>query len=154
MKFHKIYNHNQYGIINDIHIQNHIHNRIPIHIHVLIHKCIGAFTSSYFHCASTIASSLHYSYRRRDRSAPVIYNVTPAQISYREIIENRPPLRPDLSTPGPWRYSTHQTKPLNETNSPAYTMRPKCWPEKGGFATKRYVGKYSHILICLWFRLY
>ncbi|KAF6026215.1 C9orf173 [Bugula neritina] len=51
-------------------------------------------------------------------------------IKYKEIIDSRPPLRPDLSTPGPWAYNPHYTKPLNETNAPSYTMRPRCWSEK------------------------
>ena len=66
------------------------------------------------------------------RGKPTI-DTTPCDMRYKDIIDSRPPLRGDLSTPGPWAYSPHNTKPLNETNAPSYTMRPKCWSEKGWY---------------------
>ncbi|XP_067947661.1 protein STPG3-like [Watersipora subatra] len=71
-----------------------------------------------------------YSWVDPQRLQPVA-DKTPCDVRYKEIIESRPPLRTDLTTPGPWAYSPHTTKPLNETNAPSFTMRPRCWAEKG-----------------------
>jgi hypothetical protein len=65
---------------------------------------------------------------------PSLYYEEPTKpkkvITWDEANEARPPLRIDMEGPGPTNYSP-RNKPLNETNSPAWTFGSKCFIEKG-----------------------
>lgn len=50
-------------------------------------------------------------------------------ITWNEAMDARPPLRIDMEGPGPTQYSP-RNRPLNETNSPAWTFGSKCFTEK------------------------
>ncbi|KAH3778172.1 uncharacterized protein LOC127845215 [Dreissena polymorpha] len=67
--------------------------------------------------------------------APSLYYEEPKKpkklITWDEAMESRPPLRVDMEGPGPTRYSL-TNRPLNETNSPAWTFGSRCFVEKSG----------------------
>ncbi|XP_045188866.2 uncharacterized protein LOC123546554 [Mercenaria mercenaria] len=56
-------------------------------------------------------------------------------ITWDEAMESRPPLRIDMEGPGPTNYSP-RNRPLNETNSPAWTFGSKCFIEKAGSGSR------------------
>lgn len=73
--------------------------------------------------------------RRTQRVPPSIaesLSMTSKVIRWDEANQARPPLPVDLEGPGPLDYA-QDSKPLRETNAPAYSFGRKCWPEKSKF---------------------
>ncbi|XP_060604712.1 uncharacterized protein LOC132757450 [Ruditapes philippinarum] len=70
---------------------------------------------------------------------PSLYYEEPTKpkkvITWDEANDARPPLRIDMEGPGPTNYSP-RNKPLNETNSPAWTFGSKCFIEKAGAGSR------------------
>ena len=109
------------------------------------------------HCEASSSqlclTCLHYffCFRAEQSNRQPLFDSRPCDVKLKEIIESRPPLRTDLTTPGPWAYSPHTTKPLNETNAPSYTMRPKCWAEKGMCTTSHRPCRRTDVVQCVCF---
>lgn len=83
-----------------------------------------------------------WSYNGRTKPVPrgpSLYYEEPTKpkkvITWDEANDARPPLRIDMEGPGPTNYSP-RNKPLNETNSPAWTFGSKCFIEKAGAGSR------------------
>ena len=58
-------------------------------------------------------------------------------------MESRPPLRIDMEGPGPCSYSP-RNRPLNETNSPAWTFGAKTFIERGKYSNTVVPGPFQY----------